>query len=75
LQALDPGGIGHRSFELLQLGSDAFTSTADAKPTAIAVGVPMDRQASIGKGTIEGTPMAIPLGLGQGAVDIPQQRP
>ena len=59
--------------QLRESSSDALPATADGQQLAIAGGIPMQRHTNVCKGPVEGQAMAIPLGLRQGAVDIPEQ--
>ena len=59
--------------QLREGSSDPLPATADGQQLAIAGGIPMQGHTNVGKGPVEGQAMAIPLGLRQGAIHIPEQ--
>ena len=75
LKRLGAGGVRVATLELPQLGRDALATAADAQPTPVMLGIPVNRQPRFGKGPVEGQAMAVPLGLGQGSIHVPEQRP
>jgi hypothetical protein len=73
LQRCDKIWLRVTALQVAQLGSDALLPPTDGQPGGIALRAPAHRHTGLGKGLVEGGAMAIALGLGEGAIDIPEQ--
>jgi hypothetical protein len=62
-------GVGARG----HVGQQALAPAGHLQQLAVAALAPAPGQAGLGKGQVEGHPVAVALGLGQGAVHVPQQ--
>jgi len=56
--------------EALRKAGDPLPAAGDGEQFAVQALVPVPGQAGLGEGEVEGDPMAVPLGLGQRAVDV-----
>ena len=57
----------------LQVVAHALLAAGDGEELAVEIHIPMPVQAGLGEGGIEGRPVTVTLGIGQGSIDIEQE--
>jgi hypothetical protein len=67
-------GVVRRVRPRLEVGEEPLPAAGNLQQLAIARDIPVEGQAEVGEGEVEGDAMAVSLGFGQRAVDVPEER-
>lgn len=67
-------GTFKRPVELVQKVQDALFAARDTQQPSIKIDCPVPVQPGIAEGSVEGNPVTVPFGIGQGPIDIKNQR-